>query len=55
PYTWQLWRADINVDKSVRDIRVRATDGQGKPQTREQNDPFPSGATGYDTIRVAVS
>jgi DMSO/TMAO reductase YedYZ molybdopterin-dependent catalytic subunit len=55
PYTWQLWRADLNVDKSVRDIRVRATDGQGKPQTREENDPFPSGATGYHTIRIAVS
>jgi DMSO/TMAO reductase YedYZ molybdopterin-dependent catalytic subunit len=55
PYTWQLWRADINVDPSVRDLRVRATDGQGHPQTREENDPFPSGATGYHTIRIAVS
>lgn len=53
--TWQLWRADLNVDKSVRDIRVRATDGTGKPQTREENDPFPSGATGYHSIRIAVS
>lgn len=55
PYTWQLWRADINVDSSVRDIRVRATDGQGKPQTRQRNDPFPAGATGYDAVRIAVS
>jgi DMSO/TMAO reductase YedYZ molybdopterin-dependent catalytic subunit len=55
PYTWQLWRADLAVDKSVRDIRVRATDGQGKPQTREENDPFPSGATGYHSVRIAVS
>jgi DMSO/TMAO reductase YedYZ molybdopterin-dependent catalytic subunit len=53
--TWQLWRADINVDRSIRDIRVRATDGQGRPQPREQNDPFPSGVTGYDSIRIAVS
>jgi hypothetical protein len=53
--SWQLWRADINVDSSVRDIRVRATDGTGKPQTRQPNDPFPSGATGYDTVRIAVS
>ena len=52
---WQLWRADINVDSTVRDIRVRATDGQGKPQTREENDPFPAGATGYHTVRIAVS
>jgi Mo-co oxidoreductase dimerisation domain len=55
PYTWQLWRADIQVDSSVRDLRVRATDGQGRPQTRQDNDPFPAGATGYDTVRVAVS
>jgi DMSO/TMAO reductase YedYZ molybdopterin-dependent catalytic subunit len=55
PYTWQLWRADIDVDSSVRDIRVRSTDGQGKPQTRQENDPFPSGATGYHAVRVAVS
>ena len=53
--TWQLWRADIQVDKSVRDIRVRAVDGQGRPQTRQTNDPFPSGATGYHTVRIAVS
>jgi DMSO/TMAO reductase YedYZ molybdopterin-dependent catalytic subunit len=53
--TWQLWRADINVDSSVKDIRVRATDGTGKPQTRQSADPFPSGATGYDNVRIAVS
>ena len=28
--TWQLWRADINVDRSVKGIRVRATDGGGR-------------------------
>jgi DMSO/TMAO reductase YedYZ molybdopterin-dependent catalytic subunit len=55
PYAWQLWRADLQVDRSVKDIRVRATDGQGRPQTREQNDPFPSGATGYHTVRIALS
>jgi|SRR5579864_4031524 len=52
---WQLWRADINVDSTVRDLRVRATDGQGHPQVRQDNDPFPSGATGYHTVRIAVS
>ena len=55
PYTWQLWRADLNVDKSVRDIRVRAIDGQGVPQKREEAPPFPSGSTGYHAITVAVS
>jgi len=53
--SWQLWRADINVDSSVHDVRVRATDGTGKPQTRTPADQFPSGATGYDAVRIAVS
>ena len=55
PYTWQLWRADLQVDQSVKNVRVRATDGQGRPQTREDNPPFPSGATGYHSITIAVS
>jgi DMSO/TMAO reductase YedYZ molybdopterin-dependent catalytic subunit len=53
--TWQLWRADINVDRSVKGIRVRATDGLGHPQTRESNPPFPSGATGYHSVTIAVA
>jgi hypothetical protein len=53
--TWQLWRADVSVDRSVKTIRVRATDGQGHPQTRESNPPFPSGATGYHSVTIAVA
>jgi DMSO/TMAO reductase YedYZ molybdopterin-dependent catalytic subunit len=55
PYSWQLWRADIQVDKSVREIRVRATDGLGHPQTREPAPPFPSGATGYHRVTIAIA
>jgi DMSO/TMAO reductase YedYZ molybdopterin-dependent catalytic subunit len=55
PYTWQLWRADVQVDQSARDVRVRATDGQGHPQIRESNPPFPSGATGYHSVTIAVA
>jgi DMSO/TMAO reductase YedYZ molybdopterin-dependent catalytic subunit len=53
--TWQLWRADVPVDRSVKEIRVRATDGLDHPQTRESNPPFPSGATGYHNVTIAVS
>jgi len=53
--TWQLWRADVRVDRNVKQLRVRATDGLGHPQTREENPPFPAGATGYDTAIIAVS
>jgi hypothetical protein len=54
PYAWQLWRADLQVDHNVRDLRVRATDGQGRPQVSTPADPFPSGATGYDRVVIAV-
>lgn len=53
--TWQLWRADVNVDRNVKDLRVRAVDGTGTPQRREETPPFPSGATGYHVVTVAVS
>jgi DMSO/TMAO reductase YedYZ molybdopterin-dependent catalytic subunit len=55
PNSWQLWRADIQVDSAARDLRVRAVDGQGKPQLREEAPPFPSGSTGYHAITIAVS
>jgi DMSO/TMAO reductase YedYZ molybdopterin-dependent catalytic subunit len=53
--TWQLWRGDVAVDPGTREIRARATDGLGHPQTREQAPPFPSGATGYDSVTIAIS
>jgi len=53
--TWQLWRTDVQVSRSTREIRVRATDGLGRPQTRESAPPFPAGATGYDSVTIAVS
>jgi DMSO/TMAO reductase YedYZ molybdopterin-dependent catalytic subunit len=55
PNTWQLWRGDVQVDRSTREIRVRATDGLGHTQTRTPAPPFPSGATGYHTITIAVT
>jgi DMSO/TMAO reductase YedYZ molybdopterin-dependent catalytic subunit len=55
PYTWQLWRADLPVDRSVKQVHVRATDGLGHPQTRDENAPFPSGATGYHHVTIAVT
>jgi len=55
PNSWQLWRADLQVDRSTREIRVRATDGLGHPQTRESAPPFPSGATGYHSVTIGVS
>jgi len=53
--TWQLWRTDVEVSRATREIRVRATDGQGRPQTRENAPPFPAGSTGYHSVTIAVS
>ncbi|MCA1648373.1 MAG: molybdopterin-dependent oxidoreductase, partial [Chloroflexi bacterium] len=55
PNSWQLWRTDLQVDRSTREIRVRATDGLGRPQTRASAPPFPSGATGYDHVTIGVA
>jgi hypothetical protein len=55
PNTWQLWRADVQVDHNVKQIRVRATDGLGHPQTRESAPPFPAGSTGYHAVTIAVA
>ena len=35
-------------------LKVRATDGGGETQTKEESAPHPSGATGYHTIQVTV-
>jgi hypothetical protein len=55
PYTWQLWRADLSVDRTVKQVQVRAIDGLGHPQAREENAPFPAGATGYHHVTIAVA
>lgn len=55
PNAWQIWRADLDLQPSAQQLQVRATDGAGNVQIRQQASPFPSGSTGYDTIRVAVT
>jgi DMSO/TMAO reductase YedYZ molybdopterin-dependent catalytic subunit len=55
PDTWQLWRGDVQVDRSVHEVRVRATDGEGHVQTSQPAPPFPSGATGYHSVTIAVT
>ncbi len=54
PYTWQLWRARVDLAPGVRTLQVRATDGHGHLQVREPADPFPSGSTGYHTLTLLV-
>ena len=55
PDTWQLWRANVNVTPGTKSVRVRAWDGQGHLQVRQEQPPFPSGSTGWDTVDLLVA
>jgi hypothetical protein len=35
-------------------VWARSTDGKGDVQTPVQRQPYPSGATGYDTLALSV-
>ncbi|MDA4121654.1 MAG: molybdopterin-dependent oxidoreductase [Thaumarchaeota archaeon] len=55
-YTWVFWTAQWNPPAAGQyRLAVRATDGQGNVQTAQINQPFPSGATGYDVVDISVS
>lgn len=56
PNVWTLWVAQWTPkQKGSYNLFVRATDGTGQVQTKNQNDPFPDGATGWDSVQVNVS
>ncbi len=56
PLTWVLWSAEWTPSaEGAYDLRVRATDSSGALQTAQSSPSYPSGATGYHTIHVAVS
>ncbi len=54
-YTWVLWTSGF-TPKVVGDYKivVRATDKTGQVQTSQFEDPFPNGASGYNTIYVKI-
>lgn len=52
--TWRQWRYEWTADEPGRhEVRVRAFDPEG-PQTGATAGVIPDGATGYDTIHLAV-
>jgi DMSO/TMAO reductase YedYZ molybdopterin-dependent catalytic subunit len=56
PYTWVLWHATWNVaEEGTYTLKVRARDGSGALQSARETPSFPSGASGYHTIRVNVA
>ncbi len=56
PLTWVLWQADWTPGaEGAYDLRIRATDGAGAAQSSQTAPSYPNGASGYDTVRIAVS
>jgi len=54
--TWVLWDANwIPRQVGAYALQVRAVDGTGAPQQPTASASYPSGASGYHTVRVDVS
>ena len=54
--TWVLWNANWTPrQEGASVLQVRAVDGIGAPQEPTSSASYPSGASGYHTIRVDVS
>jgi DMSO/TMAO reductase YedYZ molybdopterin-dependent catalytic subunit len=55
PYTWVLWIYDWSPPgRGMHTIKVRAADGMGRLQSRQEAPPLPNGADGYHTIVVRL-
>jgi DMSO/TMAO reductase YedYZ molybdopterin-dependent catalytic subunit len=55
PDTWRQWTYDWQADAGTHSIQVRAADDSGQYQTGVQASPYPSGASGYESLVVIVS
>jgi hypothetical protein len=56
PYSWVLWAYEWTpTTMGNQTIIVRATDGSGQTQNSTYSQPFPNGATGYNSIEVNVT
>jgi len=55
PFTWVLWRVELDAPPGEYRLTVRAVDGLGELQAEEQTDPHPDGASGYHRRRVEIS
>jgi DMSO/TMAO reductase YedYZ molybdopterin-dependent catalytic subunit len=53
--TWRQWLVEWDAPPGSHTIRARATDGDGRLQTSKMMLSYPSGATGWHTIRVRVA
>jgi DMSO/TMAO reductase YedYZ molybdopterin-dependent catalytic subunit len=52
---WRQWYFPWTAESGTHRLACRATDGKGQTQTAVRADPFPSGASGIQTLIVTVS
>ena len=52
---WRQWLLEWDAPRGNHTLTVRATDGQGHVQTRQEAPPEPNGATGWHTVTVTVA
>jgi hypothetical protein len=56
PLSWVLWQADWTPGaEGAYTLAVRATDSTGALQSAQAAPSYPTGASGYHTVRIAVS
>jgi len=53
--TWRQWVWGWDATSGLHQLRVRATDNSGATQTPRRTHPFPSGASGWDSVVVTVT
>ncbi len=53
--TWRQWRFEWDASSGEHTLTVRATDGEGNPQTSAVQGVIPDGATGLHSVTVTVS
>jgi DMSO/TMAO reductase YedYZ molybdopterin-dependent catalytic subunit len=51
---WRQWYYIWDATPGRHQLTARATDNTGVPQTAQQQDAFPSGATGYHSVGVTI-
>jgi hypothetical protein len=54
PDTWRQWVYEWPAAPGDYELRVRATDADGRVQTDKDVPPFPRGASGLHTVPVKV-
>ncbi|MFB6197129.1 MAG: sulfite oxidase, partial [Halobacteriaceae archaeon] len=51
---WRQWTFQWRPTRNHHEVTVRAIDGKGNLQPREESQPYPSGATGWVTQTIRV-